>query len=86
MDILEQGCQVLGMTHTSFPSPSTPPCLILYIKELKVSEVANIAFSRSWLLRACALSTLPHVLGREICRQKLWCCVIWGNSLPSLTL
>lgn len=82
MDILEQGCQVLGMTHTSFPSPNMPPCLILYIKELKVSEVANIAFSRSWLLRACAPSTLPHVLGREICRQKLWCCVIWAIHSP----
>ena len=85
-DILEQGCQVLGTTHTSFPSPSTPQCLVLYIKELKVSEVANITFSRSWLLRACAPSTLSHVLGRQICRQKSVVCVIWGKSLPSLTL
>ena len=81
MDILEQGCQVLSMTQTSFPSPSTPPSLILYIKELKVSEVANITFSRSWFLRACALSTLPQVFGREICRQKSVVCDL-GQVTP----
>lgn len=80
-DILEQGCQVLGTTRTSFPSPSTPQCLVLYIKELKVSEVANIAFSRSWLLRACVPSTLPHVLGRQICRQKSVVCDL-GQVTP----